>query len=42
MEYESLCEQIQSLAEAEPHYVPLLANASALLYDALRTGRGSI
>ena len=35
MEYESLCEQIQSLAEAEPHYVPLLANAAALLYDAL-------
>ncbi len=35
MEYESLCEQIQSLAEAEPHYVPLLANAAALLYDVL-------
>ncbi len=35
MDYESLCAQLQSLAEAEPHYVPLLANAAALLYDTL-------
>lgn len=35
MEYASLSAQLASLAEAEPHYVPLLANAAAVLFDAL-------
>ena len=35
MEYSALTAQLASLADAEPHYVPLLANAAALLYDAL-------
>ena len=34
-DYKLLCEQLRSLAEDEPHYVPVLANASALLYEEL-------
>ena len=30
-----LIQQLQSLAEADSWFVPLLANASALLYEAL-------
>ena len=35
MDYDLLCAQLKSLAEAERWYVPLLSNAAALLYDAL-------
>ncbi|MBR0373441.1 MAG: GAF domain-containing protein [Mogibacterium sp.] len=35
VDYALLCEQIRSLAEASADPVPVLANASALLYDAL-------
>ena len=35
MDYSVLSAQLDALAEEEPHYVPLLANAAALLYDAL-------
>ena len=35
MDYAQLVRQIEALAEAERWYVPLLANASAALYDAL-------
>ena len=34
-DYENLCAQLRALAEAEPWYVPLLSNASALLMEAL-------
>ena len=34
-DYKSLAKQIESIAEAERDYVPLLSNASALIYDAL-------
>ncbi len=34
-DYELLREQIESLAESERHWLPLLSNASALLYEAL-------
>ena len=34
-DYENLTAQLRALAEAEPWYVPLLSNASALLMDAL-------
>lgn len=34
-DYSLLCEQLQSLGESERHWLPLLSNASALLYDAL-------
>lgn len=34
-DYKLLCEQLQSLAEEERHWLPLLSNASALLFDAL-------
>ena len=34
-DYSLLCEQLRSLAESERHWLPLLSNASALLYDAL-------
>ncbi len=34
-DYKNLCAQLRALAEAEPWYVPLLSNASALLMDAL-------
>ena len=35
MNYDLLARQLASLAQEEPWYVPLLANASALLYGAL-------
>lgn len=35
MNYDRLVKQARQLAEEESWYVPLLANASALLYDAL-------
>ena len=35
MDYDLLNQQLKAFAEAEPHYVPLLANASALLYESL-------
>ena len=35
MDYELLCAQLSGLAEADRWYVPLMANAAALLYDAL-------
>lgn len=35
MDYKLLCRQLTELAEQDAHYVPLLANASALLYEAL-------
>ncbi|MBR1583984.1 MAG: GAF domain-containing protein [Clostridia bacterium] len=34
-DYPMLCRQLQALADSERHYVPLLANASALLYETL-------
>lgn len=30
-----MCEQIRSLAEISDHYIPVLANASALLYEGM-------
>ena len=33
--YNLLAEQIKSLAEDEPNYIPVLSNASAILYDAM-------
>jgi len=35
MDYDLLQSQLSSLAEADGWYVPLMANAAALLYDAL-------
>jgi len=35
MDYELLTAQLQSFAEADSWYVPLMANAAALLFDAL-------
>ena len=35
MDYDLLNQQLKAFAEVEPHYVPLLANASALLYESL-------
>ena len=35
MDYDLMARQIEALAEQEPWYVPLLANASAAIYDAL-------
>lgn len=35
MDYELLCVQLASLAGEDGWYVPLMANAAALLYDAL-------
>lgn len=35
MDYNLLCAQLKGLAEAERWYVPLLSNASALIYDNL-------
>ena len=32
-DYKLLAAQIRSLAEDEPHYIPVMANASALLYE---------
>lgn len=34
-DYNLLAEQIKALAEDEPYYIPVLSNASALIYDAL-------
>ena len=34
-DYDLLAEQIRALAETDPWYVPLLANAAALLFDAM-------
>ncbi len=34
-DYHLLCEQLRGLAESEPHWLPLLSNASALLYETL-------
>lgn len=34
-DYDLLCSQLRSLAESERHYLPLLANASALLAQSL-------
>ncbi len=34
-DYNLLTEQIKSLAEDEPNYIPVLSNASALIYDAM-------
>ncbi len=33
MDYELLCAQMEGLAKAEKWYVPLMANAAALIYD---------
>ena len=35
MDYKLLCAQIRSLGEEDGWYVPLLANAAALLYDSM-------
>ena len=35
MDYELLCAQLSGLAEADGWYVPLMANAAALLFEAL-------
>ena len=35
MDYGLLCEQLRSLAEDEPNYLPVLANASALIFEEL-------
>ena len=35
MDYNLLQSQLSSLAEADRWYVPLMANAAALLYDAM-------
>ena len=35
MDYKLLCAQLKAFAETERHYVPLMANASALLYEAM-------
>lgn len=35
MDYKLLCAQVKGLAEAERWYVPLMANAAALLYDSM-------
>jgi len=35
MDYRQLCAQLEGIAEAEGHYVPLLANASALIWQSM-------
>lgn len=35
MDYELLCAQLKGLAEADSWFLPLMANAAALLYDTL-------
>lgn len=35
MDYQLLCAQIESLAETDGHYVPLLSNAAALIYHSM-------
>ncbi|WP_458457343.1 GAF domain-containing protein [Pseudobutyrivibrio sp.] len=34
-DYNLLAEQIKTLAEDEPNYIPVLSNASAIIYDAM-------
>lgn len=34
--YETMCVQIAALAETSRHYVPLLSNASALIYENMK------
>ncbi|MGX8693113.1 MAG: GAF domain-containing protein [Clostridia bacterium] len=34
-DYELLCEQLKSLGESERHWLPLLSNAAALLFESL-------
>ena len=34
-DYNLLAEQIKALAEDEPNYIPVLSNASAIIYDAM-------
>lgn len=34
-DFKLLCSQIRSLAEGEPHWLPVLSNASALIMDAM-------
>ena len=34
-DYNLLVEQIKALAEDEPNYIPVLSNASAIIYDAM-------
>ncbi len=36
MDYDSIILQLISLSEADPWYVPLLSNASALLFDSMK------
>ena len=35
MDYRLLCEQIRAFAEADNWYIPLLANAAAMIYDSM-------
>ncbi len=35
-DYGMLAKQIKALAEDEPHYIPVLSNASALLYENMK------
>ena len=35
VDYRLLCDQLRSLAEGEPHWLPVLSNASALIYEIL-------
>ena len=35
MDYRQLCAQLEGIAEADGHYVPLLSNASALIYQSM-------
>ena len=34
-DFKTLCAQVRSLAEGEPHWLPVLSNASALLMEAM-------
>ena len=34
-DYKLLAEQLKSFAEDEPHYIPVLSNASALIFESL-------
>ena len=33
--YKLMSEQLRSLSEASPHYIPMLSNASAILFDGM-------
>ena len=35
MDYTTLCAQLKGLAEADAHYIPLLSNASALIFQSM-------